>query len=197
MQGLLLIGGRSARMGCQKHGLILPNGQLLGCYMQQLLTDLLGKAPYVAGHPDGDLSWIRGSRLRDDPRIKGPLAGLMAGFNAIKYDPILVLAVDYPLMTPAALNWLLSQDRRSADAVWPILPDRPFGEPLVSIYYASARSHLEAAIAENNLKTHESIPHNNRWEPQIPPQYQANFFNTNEPTQWQQAMGQWDSVERL
>lgn len=112
--GLLLTGGASTRLGAPKAEL-RRDGERLADRGARLLSavcdDALEVGPGVSPLPP----------VREDPPGAGPLAAVAAGATALRAlgvtSPVLVLAVDLPLVDGALLRWL--GDREPAGTLVP------------------------------------------------------------------------------
>ena len=94
MKCVILAGGRSSRMGRDKALLPLQGTTLLDRLLG--IAQGLGWEVAVAGRPGG---------LPDARANAGPLAGIASGL-AWAGGPVIMLAVDLPLITAADLAWL-------------------------------------------------------------------------------------------
>jgi len=136
--GIVLAGGRSARMGTAKAFLTLEGRTflerqvaLLRGFCQQII---------VAARPGQELPPLSDILLvTDEPPGTGPLAGIAAGLSASSDDWHLVAACDLPLALPSVVR-LLSEQAGDADAVVPEVGGRL--QPLLAAY---ARACLEPA----------------------------------------------------
>jgi len=86
--------------------------------------------------------------LDDGTDVRAPIAGLVAGLRAATHDVAVVIPVDTPNLTAAALHELADA---CLDAAVP-----PSG-PLPGAYRRSALSVLEAALAERRLKLRDVL----------------------------------------
>ncbi len=187
MQGVLLVGGKSTRMGTPKHQLIRPNGETMGLYLEKLLLQACQRPPLIVGTTNDDVPWSSGTRLEDDPRAKGPMAGILAAMAQCHDVPLLVLAVDFPKIRLETLRWVQEQARDTRVACWPKLPQRPFGEPLVAVYFPAAKAILEAAIEHSSYSLVDALPPELRFEPDVPHSMASHFMNANTPEEWRLA----------
>jgi molybdopterin-guanine dinucleotide biosynthesis protein A len=145
--GLALCGGRSVRMGRDKARLPWGTGDLLGHAIERLRA------------VSRDVAILSGSRRRYEDRgcpvltdvvaDRGPIGGLEAGLAHAGGRPVLLLAVDLPLVTVALL---LSLAERSPgwDAVVPTPPDGP--QPLCAVYGPACLPALRRRAGEGELK---------------------------------------------
>lgn len=117
MAGILLVGGRSSRMGRDKALLPLPasdNLTFVG-HLASLLCTRCSDVVLVARDEEHARQY-RSSGLPEPTRIvtdieadMGPLMGLYSGLRAIQATHALVVAVDMPFVQPAMLDFLLAQ----------------------------------------------------------------------------------------
>ena len=145
IHGAVLIGGGSRRMGRAKQCLEIGRKTLA----EVAVAALEGQVEcvvLVGGGPVPDA--LRGlERLADPPGIAGPMAGVLAALRGAPDAAWIVAACDMPLLSPAAVRWLLSYRSRG---VWAVLP-RPRGEvvePLLAVYEPRARLVIERLAAE-------------------------------------------------
>lgn len=144
MMAVLIAGGRSRRMGCDKC-LIEWRGKPLWQHQLETLADLQPSALAVAapGKPDwlpDGVKW-----LPDVFPDSGPLAGILAALNFSGNGPVVALAVDLPRMTSDYLQGLLND----AGEHQGIVPLSAKGyEPLSAVYPVEA-----AMAAESRLQS--------------------------------------------
>ncbi len=111
--GIILVGGRSTRMGSDKALLPLPGKPEL-TFVEHLAALLVAQCSEVvlvvrdkeqaAMYKDSGLSV-----LTDETPNGGPLMGLYSGLRAIQATHALVIAVDMPFVLPEMITFLLSQ----------------------------------------------------------------------------------------
>jgi molybdopterin-guanine dinucleotide biosynthesis protein A len=127
--GGILIGGGSTRMGMPKHLLRAGQRTFLELVVAALEPCVSQLVLLGAGELPDKCAQL--TRLPDPPDIAGPLAGMLA---AMRWNPDvawLFAACDMPLVTPAAVAWLLEQRSPERVAVLPRLREgEPPGEPL-------------------------------------------------------------------
>lgn len=137
MDGFILAGGKSTRMGQPKSEMSL-GGKLFLNMIADAMAPITGdRAIYVVG---GDLAAPQPLRSLADPELEmdgvrpgGPLVGLYAALHAATSEWIVVSACDLPLVTGQLFVRLARQERTEFDAVVPVQPDgRP--QPLCALY---------------------------------------------------------------
>lgn len=136
--GLVLMGGRSTRMGQDKsrlnyHG--LPQRD----YLTALLADYCA-AVFWSVNPDqvAELTDCQVQLIVDSHPEPGPLAGILSALEACPERAWLVVACDLPLLTHQTLTALVAgrDTRRPATVFWD--SDHSGPEPLVSIWEPTA-----------------------------------------------------------
>jgi molybdenum cofactor guanylyltransferase len=132
VEGFILVGGASSRMGADKSQLVID-----GKTTVSLITDALGpvtsKVTMVGAPADTT------SSLPNIPDLKerwGPLGGIQAALHACKTEYCLIAACDLPFLTSklfARLIQLTNQKNGAFEAVVPLQSDdRP--QPLSAVY---------------------------------------------------------------
>jgi molybdopterin-guanine dinucleotide biosynthesis protein A len=127
---VLLAGGRSTRMGRDKATLVIDGEPL----WQRQLATLRALDPaelLISGPLDGPWSGAGVEVVPDDRPGFGPLGGLATILTRMRYERLLVLAVDLPAMTADFLRSLLGACPADRGIV-PALDGR--FEPLAAIY---------------------------------------------------------------
>lgn len=109
LQGLVLAGGRSTRMGRDK-GQLLWHGRPQRTFLVELLEGL-GIPTYISCRPDQapDLPGFR--LVLDEVADQGPLGAIYSAFLANKDTAWLVVACDMPFLDAAAVQHLLQHRR--------------------------------------------------------------------------------------
>ncbi|MGA1529988.1 MAG: molybdenum cofactor guanylyltransferase [Kiritimatiellia bacterium] len=146
--GLLLAGGKSSRMGCDKASVIFGGD---GVTQAERAINLLGKLcqrTYLslrAGQPapkGGEGIPV----LRDCDEAAGPMSGILAALYEIPDAVWLVLACDLPFVTTDILVRLVARHREAPDAPFIACSSSLDGlpEPLCAIYTPAALSLLRS-----------------------------------------------------
>jgi len=153
VEGFILVGGASSRMGADKSGLLL-NGKTTVSLISEALRPVTSKVrvvgtsvettgPGLAGVPDLHERW-------------GPLGGIQTALHASKTEQCLVIACDLPFVTSELLANLLrieSDEDPTPAAVVPLQSDgRP--QPLCAVY----RKAPCLAAAEKSIALGEHSP---------------------------------------
>ncbi len=138
VSAILLAGGISSRMGCDKAELAF-RGKPLIRYQTDRLSTLGIKDIVIAGYPKPP----EGTRFAPDvyPR-RGPLSGLHAGLLAVENPCALLLAVDTPLVPAALLRELIEAHRGGITLA--AMEGEP--EPLIGVYDRALARDCEAVL---------------------------------------------------
>ena len=138
LTGVLLVGGASERFGSPK-ALARFRGETLADRSARLLAEACDEVLLVGKETDG----LPLPVLDDGTSSRAPVHGVIAGMRRARHDVVVVLPVDVPLVTPAALRAL-----GEARAV----PSRAI--PLPGAYPSSLRPVLEQRVAagEHSLR---------------------------------------------
>ena len=145
LTGVLLVGGASTRFGSPK-ALAHFDGQTLAEHAWRLLGEACDERIAVGKRGDGvELPF---DVLDDGTDVRAPIAGVVAGLRAATHDVALVIPVDVPLLTTAALHELAAACR---DVAMP-----PSG-PLPGAYRRTALPELERALAGDRLALRDAI----------------------------------------
>ncbi len=142
---MLLVGGASRRFGSPKTEAVV-DGMTLAERAWELLGDACDERIAVGKQADG--LPLPFELLDDGSEVRAPIAGVVAGLRAARHDLAVVIPVDCPRLTTAALHEL-------ADACLDVaIP--PTG-PLPGAYRRSALPALEHALAEGTLALRDAV----------------------------------------
>ena len=174
----VLVGGASRRMGRPKQLLELGGRTFLERTVDSLAPHadrvvLLGAGPVPPGAADLP-------RLPDPPGLGGPLAGILGAMRWAPDATWLVAGCDQPLISPAAVAWLLDQRRPGTWSVMPRLGAAGV-EPLLAVYDARARTLLEAMAATGHLAPSELASHPRTHSPRPDGEISRAWRNVNTP----------------
>jgi molybdopterin-guanine dinucleotide biosynthesis protein A len=136
--GAVLAGGRGSRLGGAKASVDLA-GRPLIAYPIAAIAEA-GMEPVVVAKGDSGLPPLPCRTVREPEEPRHPLAGVVAALREFPDRPLVVVACDMPLLTPALLAHLAAAPERL------VLPE-PDGEmhPFPGRYEASLLPELEPA----------------------------------------------------
>ena len=143
--GLVLAGGRSARMG-QDKALISYHGKPQYQHVFELLSSVCD-AVYVSCRAEQKELFAPLPVLLDSVEDIGPMAALLAAFEYNPNCAWLVLGCDYPHFGEAELQQLLDQRDEQAIATAYFNAAKGWPEPLLAIWEPQAHPLMKAALA--------------------------------------------------
>lgn len=142
LTGVLLVGGASRRFGSPK-ALARIGGETLAERAWRLLGEACEERIAVGKVSDGlELPF---PLLDDGTEVRAPIAGVVAGLRAARYEVCVFLPVDSPLITPSSL-------RRLGAAVGVAATG-----PLPGAYARSALPVLERRLAAGELALRSAV----------------------------------------
>lgn len=127
--GIILAGGKSARMGADK-GFVIYNGATFMSLIIDALQPFVNEIIIVSNYSEYDVFKLK--RVKDKFEDAGPLAGLYSGLEHSETEKNIVLSCDVPLINNAVLNVLVE----GFDAKVDVVQLKSNGEtmPLIAMY---------------------------------------------------------------
>lgn len=148
LNGLVLAGGRSTRMGADK-GAMQWRGKEQRYYMADLLQPLCDDV-FISCRPEQESEIDRAYRtLADKYEGMGPFGAILTAFPAQPYAAWLVIACDLPLMDLATLHYLVANRDATALATTFESPYDGKPEPLITIWEPKAYPVMQEMVAES------------------------------------------------
>lgn len=187
--GGVLIGGGSTRMGRPKH-LLERAGRTA---IEQTLAAARPhvEALFLLGASDVPPACSDMTRIADAAGVPGPLGGIL---GAMRYRPEagwLIVACDHPLLTSAAIAWLVSQRDRQWHAILPRCAGGPV-EPLLAIYEPPVFEFVEQLAARGESAPRRIAERPQVRTPTVPTELEQAWRNVNTPTEWRRVSGERD-----
>ncbi|MCU0339608.1 MAG: NTP transferase domain-containing protein [Spirosomaceae bacterium] len=142
MNGLVLIGGRSTRMGADK-SLLCYHQKPQWQHTKTLLEDCCERV-YVCGRAEQYLVDFENNWLLDS-YATGPLGGILTAFEHDATRPWLVMACDMPFVTHETLTFLQQHRDPTRTATAFQNPITHLPEPLLTIWEPAAFALLKQA----------------------------------------------------
>ncbi len=139
--GLLLVGGKSRRMGRDK-GKLSYRGISQRMYAYALLEAACGKA-FFSCNPAQEEELDHFPCIIDQYPDQGPLGGILSAFERYPKTSFLVLACDMPNIDLSTLVRLLAERKAAKEASVSLHPRTGQVEPLCAIWEASCSSKLK------------------------------------------------------
>lgn len=123
-------------------------------------------------------------RIADRPGVGGPLAGLLAAFDAHPESAWLLAACDLPWLEPAALSWLVAQREPGALA---IVPRSSHGlETMLALYEPAVRPLLETIAQSDKASLQRLAGMPGIETPRPPERLLASWRDVDTPAEWKQ-----------
>ena len=157
MQGVVLCGGQSSRMGSDK-GLLMLNDKT---WTQKAVETLRNfQIPIVISvnknqYHDYSLIFPADTLIPDDPSLQlhGPLCGLLSVHFKYPEEDVLILACDMPLIDTELIKQLLTKySTEIADAFIYTTDGEP--EPMPGIYRSKGLASIHQLYSTNQLPRH-------------------------------------------
>ncbi len=173
ISGILLAGGKSARMGEEKAALAISGETFLSCQVGKFRALGIGDI-VISGFGEGMVS--------DDEPNCGPMGGLKSCLRRIRHDSALVLPIDVPLITTQLLTALLTEHEKK-EAPITIVSHQGKIEPLIGVYDRSLLPEMERLLKDKRYSLRalfercpcDILP----WEKDS-----GQFFNCNTPEEY-------------
>ncbi len=137
---LVIAGGSSRRMGCDKARLLLGDQTLL----QRVILVMQQVFPRVLVSVREHRPEINLAQICDAPAHAGPLAGLCAGLAQSQADWVFAAATDMPFIQPTLIE-RLAQRRADCQVVVPVVHGHP--QSLAAFYSASCLPIIQGILA--------------------------------------------------
>jgi molybdenum cofactor guanylyltransferase len=153
INGLILAGGESLRMGSDK-SLI----EFHGVPQRQFLFELLQKfcdVVYTSCRANADIPASL-NPLKDKFDIRGPFNGILSAFQH-QESAWLTVPVDMPYIDEAAISYLLSHRMSQKVATCYSDSDGQLPEPLFTVWEASAAPYLKAFYQSGKTRPREFL----------------------------------------
>lgn len=148
INGLVLAGGKSQRMGVDKTTLAW-HGQEQRYHIAHLLKPLCNEVFISVSATATNTNDQGYPFLVDAATIMGPYGALLSAFQQNPHVAWLVVAADLPLLQPTTLHYLVSQRNLSAIATTFESPHDGLPEPLITIWESTSYNTLLACAKEN------------------------------------------------
>ena len=157
VEGFVLVGGKSSRMGRDK-ALLEIVGRPLAARMADLLAPIVSRVTLV-GNP---LRYVQFGLpvVADGWPGEGPLGGMVTALDAARGSWCLIVACDLPFLTADWLRFLCERamSLREENDVDAIVPESTRGlEPLCAVYRKAGAKPLRAAFERGVRKVTDAL----------------------------------------
>jgi molybdenum cofactor guanylyltransferase len=162
MSALILAGGKSRRMGGRDKGLLPFGDGLLVQHVLHAISPQVGRTMISANRNRVEYERF-GVPVLSDPLadFQGPLAGFLAGLQAMDTTYLLTLPCDGPIVLPD-LAQRLAAGMAAEDADIAVAHDGRRLQPVYTLLHRRVLSGLQGALDEGERKIDRWFPHN-RW----------------------------------
>lgn len=172
----ILTGGKSSRMGTDKSQLYFRGKKLVDQLIR--LTRNYSNDIIVAGPDLNSDSAVR--FVQDQEPNKGPLSGIQTALTHCKYDWVLILACDMPLIDSALLNWL-ADELTSLKTEKVAFASTDKEHYLVGFYHRSLLPEVTQLFTSNDLSVRQLVQGTNYLIWDLPADLQNAVTNINSP----------------
>lgn len=146
LNGLILSGGKSSRMGRDK-GSISYHGKSQREHLHDLLVPFCHEV-FISCNEQQAPHLHRFPLIEDSIDGKGPMVGILSAFQRYPDVAWLTVACDLPFLTSKTLNHLVKHRNASKLATAIHNPETGFPEPLITIWEPEAGQQLLAFLKE-------------------------------------------------
>lgn len=153
MTAVLLAGGESRRMLCDKRTLIW-RGRPLWQWQMEKLRQLHPAKILLSARRDVGWRPLDVDFVPDVAPFRGPLSGISAALAYCETEHLLVLAVDMPFISALELGRLW-QRAGGGTGVVPVIGDR--AQPVAAIYPRIGRAEFTAALRGTDFSLHTVV----------------------------------------
>jgi len=169
MQGLILAGGNSSRMGREKPFLPVGNSTFY-LHAKQLLEPFC-QSVYISCSPENQHLFQHEKTIVDEPKFakNGPIGAILSAFNHHS-GPWFVLGCDYPFLDKNEIEYLIFNRELQSVASLFYHAENEMPEPLIGIYECASFEKLLHFFQTGNSSLRVFLTQND-----------ANFIASNSP----------------
>jgi molybdopterin-guanine dinucleotide biosynthesis protein A len=144
LYGLVVCGGESSRMGMDK-SLLVYHEKPQRYHLYDMLLQVCDRVFISCSVKQSNAIEPAYEVITDLPEYagNGPIAGVLSAFTKFGKADFLIVACDYPFVSPAELRLLARARDESRDPVCFYNPDTKFDEPLLAVYVSDTFEHLK------------------------------------------------------
>jgi molybdenum cofactor guanylyltransferase len=147
LNGLVLAGGKSSRMGEDK-SIVQWHGKEQRYYIADMLRDFCDDI-FISCRVDQEKTVDRNYKvITDEYKDAGPLGAITSAFHKNQNVAWLVVACDLPLLDRETIHYLVQNRDRDVAATTFISTHDSLPEPLITIWEPAALPLLETALSE-------------------------------------------------
>lgn len=150
--GIILIGGKSRRMGTDKGHLKIEDKSFVELIIS-VLDSVAANTILVGDNSSYDIYNI--TRIVDEVKDQGPIAGICAGLNASETEHNIILSCDIPLINSSVLQLLLEAYNPKFDLIQ--LSNKDFTFPLIGLYHQNCLKPLKKELNSGEKRLTEAV----------------------------------------
>ncbi|MBG0775356.1 MAG: molybdenum cofactor guanylyltransferase [Desulfovibrionaceae bacterium] len=154
--GVILAGGRAARLGGRRKGLLRIGGRTLIARLLEVYAQFFDEV-VIAARETGPYARFGVPVAPDAFARHSSLSGIHAGLSAVRAEHAFVAACDAPFLRPGVVARLLAAVTDQADVVVPLKADG-WMEPLCAVYSRRCLGPIAAQLAGGDCKIVRFFP---------------------------------------
>jgi len=155
IEGFILTGGASSRMGFDKATLRFENKSFIEHLSEAVFAVTERRVKLIGGFHENvcDLPVLPDEVISSESELRrGPIVGLLTALRHAKSEWVFIVACDLPFVTEELIRRMASFRSKTHDAVVPMQPDGNM-QPLCGFYRRKAcLPFVESAIAKRDYK---------------------------------------------
>ncbi|RVU90200.1 molybdenum cofactor guanylyltransferase [Flavobacterium columnare] len=175
IEGYILAGGKSSRMGTDK-GLLLLNNIPFVTHIQNVLKTICKTIQIVTNNLEYKKTGY--NIIKDIIIEKGPVGGIYTALSHSKTTYTLIVSVDSPLITEKLIKELIV-NHISQNASVTIFGTEKIEIPLIGVYNTDLKFFFEEATIHNRLKLRELLKEIKTQKITISKEFESQLQNIN------------------
>jgi molybdopterin-guanine dinucleotide biosynthesis protein A len=153
INGYILAGGKSSRMGTDK-GLLLIEGKAMIEYVIEQMQPLFGKLVIVSNNPEYEKFGLE--VIPDLIKEIGPAGGIYTALNHSEAKMNFIVSCDMPFVTAAAIEFVIKNSEESQIV---LLENKGKLEPLFGAYSKDCEQKWLQLIQQEKVKLQDMVLH--------------------------------------
>jgi molybdopterin-guanine dinucleotide biosynthesis protein A len=153
VNGYILAGGKSSRMGTDK-GLIIINGKTIVKHVLEQLQPAVKDVVIVSNNPAYEKFGVK--VIADDIKNIGPAGGIHSALNHTDTKQNFIVSCDMPFITTGAVKFIIKHALQSQITV-PVYHEKT--EPLFAVYPKECFTKWQKLIQKDIIKLQDIIIH--------------------------------------
>lgn len=146
---VILCGGQSRRMGCDKANLVFGKKTFLECIYDQCSSN--GDVFIAVGENDSHYLYSKGVHIKDEYKNCGPLGGIHKALSEMQGEWLFVVACDMPIMDFEFAHHMYKKIKNHPDVVVPV-DSAGRRHTIGGLYHKNIIKALEIELKNGNYK---------------------------------------------